>query len=82
MTARENTRAAISLLLDAGETPTAISKTLNVARATVYRIKKNWSGPRCPQHKTEKEDDFNSPCVGRPPEEDPVRADKVPLSGG
>ena len=47
-------RAAISALLDAGETPTAISKTLNVARATVYRIKKTGQDPGAPNIRQKK----------------------------
>ena len=39
MSGRTETRAAISRLLDAGETPTAISVALKVGWATVYRVK-------------------------------------------
>ena len=40
MSDRKEVRAAISALLDAGETPTAVAAALNVARTTVYRVKK------------------------------------------
>ena len=40
MSNRKDVRAAISGLLDAGETPTAVAAALNVARTTVYRVKK------------------------------------------
>ena len=39
MSKREETRAAISALLDAGETPTVISVTLKVSRNAVYLVK-------------------------------------------
>ena len=39
MSNREETRAAISALLDAGKTPMDISIALSVARTTVYRVK-------------------------------------------
>ena len=39
MSKRTDVRAAISALLDAGESPTEISKTLKVSRPTIYRIK-------------------------------------------
>ena len=39
MSNRLDTRAAISALLDAGETPAFISRTLSVSRTTVYLVK-------------------------------------------
>ena len=44
MSDRKEVRAAISALLDAGENPTAVAAALNVARTTVYRVKKKESG--------------------------------------
>ena len=39
MSNRVDNRAAISALLDAGEAPVAIAKTLGVSRSTVYLVK-------------------------------------------